>query len=104
VFSPKLKISSNATQGYAKRVSSQAERQLSLFTLPEPARNVRTASNVSAIKVLPFSVVLPANLLLINKELEDNEVYVRIDVNPFMDGFSKWQRYDIFSRYMIFTL
>jgi hypothetical protein len=49
VFSPKLKILSNAIQGYAERVSSQAERQLSLVTLEEPARNVRTASDVSDV-------------------------------------------------------
>jgi hypothetical protein len=92
VFSPKLKILSNTIQGYAKRISSQAERQLSLVTLEEPARNMRTAFNVSVVEVLPFNVVLPANLRVINKELEDNKAYVRMDVNPLMEGFSKWQR------------
>ena len=41
VFSSKLKILSNAIQGYAKRVSSQVERQINLVNLeePRPARN-----------------------------------------------------------------
>jgi hypothetical protein len=92
VFSPKLKILANAIQAYVKRVSSQADRQLSLISLDEPARNVQTASNVTMVEVLPFHLVLPANLRVLNKELQDSEVYVRMDVNPFMDTFSKWQR------------
>ena len=56
-------------------------------------RNVQTALNVALVEVLPFHVVLLANLRVFNKELQDNEVYVRMDVNPFMEGFSKWQKY-----------
>jgi hypothetical protein len=93
LFSPKLKTLSNAIQGYAKRVSSQAERQLNLITLDEPVRNVQTASNVAVVEVLPFHGVLPTNMRVLNKELQDNEVYVPMDVNPFMAGLSKWQRY-----------
>ena len=94
LFSPKLKTLSNAIQGYAKRVSSQAERQLNLITLDEPVRNVQTASNVAVVEVLPFHVVLPTNMRVLNKELQDNEVYVSMDVNPFMEGLSKWPRYE----------
>jgi len=50
---------------------------------------VQTASNVAFVEVLPFNVVLPANLSVFNKELQDNDVYVRMDVNPFMKGLSK---------------
>jgi len=92
VFSTKLKVLVNAIQGYVKRVSRQVESQLSLITLNEPARNVETAFYVILVEVMPFYLVLPANLLVLNKELQDNEVYVRMDVNPFMEGFSKWQR------------
>jgi len=74
------------------RVSCQADRQLNFTAQYEPARNVQTASNVPVIEVLPFHVVLPANLRVFNKELQDRDIYVRMDVNPFMEGFSEWQR------------
>ena len=56
-------------------------------------RNVQTASNVAVVEVLPFHAVLPTNMRVLNKELQDSEVYVPMDVNPFMDGLNKWQRY-----------
>jgi len=92
LFSPKLKTLSNAIQGYANRVSIKAERQLNLITLDEPVRNVQTAYNVAVVEILPFHVVLPTNMRVLNKELQDNEVYVPMNVNPFMVGLSKWQR------------
>ncbi len=54
LLAPKLKTLSNAVQGYAKRVSSQAERQLNLITRDEPVRNVQTASNVADVEVFHF--------------------------------------------------
>ena len=53
---------------------------------------METASNVSLVEVMPFHLVLPLVLRVLNKELQDNEVYVRMEVTPFMEGFSKWQR------------
>ncbi len=55
---------------------------------------METASNVAVIEVLPLSAILSDNLRVLNRELQDLEVYVPMDVNPFMEGFSGWQRYD----------
>ncbi len=48
-------------------------------------RNVQTASYVALVEVLPYNIVLPASLRVFNNEPQDNEVYVRMDVNPFME-------------------
>jgi hypothetical protein len=66
-FSQKLKILASAIHGYAKRVSSQAKRQQSLITQAEPARNAETTSNVTLVEVMPFHLVLPASLRVLNK-------------------------------------
>jgi len=57
-----------------------------MITLDEHVWNVQTASNVAGVEVLPFHVVLLSNLRVLNKELQDNEVYVPMDVNLLMVG------------------
>jgi hypothetical protein len=92
VASPKIKILSNLIQAYARRTSSQAERQLNLISQENPARNVEKASNVGIVEILPLNATLPANLCTLDRELQDRDVYVPMDVNTFMKGFSGWLR------------
>jgi hypothetical protein len=92
VVSPKLNIMSNLIQAYARQTSSQAERQLNLISQEEPARNVEMASNVVIVEILPLNTILPSNLRTLNRELQDRHVYMPMDVNTFMKGFSGWQR------------
>jgi len=92
VVSLKIKHLSSLIQSYASRISSQAERQSNLANAEEPARSVETASFISIVDPLPHSATLPPSLILLNRKLQDLDVYVPMDAITFMDGFSGWQR------------
>ena len=55
-----------------------------------------TASNVSVIMPLPLRACLPHELYQMNIKLLDMSVYVRLDVNSYMEGLAAWQRYASF--------
>jgi hypothetical protein len=57
--SRKLKNLSNLIQAYAGRISSQAERKLSLIRALVPARGVETASNVTIVSPLELQASYP---------------------------------------------
>jgi hypothetical protein len=89
----KIKHLSMLIQKYVERITSQAARQLVLHNSEQPARNVETASNVIVIMPLPLRAVLPPELYQLNIKLLDMSVYVRLDVNSYMEGLIAWQRY-----------
>ncbi len=96
----KIKHLSMLIQKYVERITSQAARELVLNNPEQPARSVDTASNVSVIMPLPLRVVLPPALYHMNIKLLDMSVYVRLDVNSYMEGLVAWQRY---ASFLIFT-
>jgi hypothetical protein len=88
IVSPMLKNMSNLIQAYVWRTSTKVERQLNLISQEIPARNVEKALNVAIVEILPLNATLHSNLCTLNTELRDRDVYVPMDVNAFMKGFS----------------
>ncbi len=100
-MSRKLKHLSHLTQAYAGRISSQAERQLNLISSVIPARTIESASNVTLVSPLPFHAKLPSILVPLNMKLQDLDVYVPVDVNPYMEGFEYWQRFALVDTHVV---
>jgi hypothetical protein len=92
--SVKIKHLGTIIQKYFQRTSSQAERQMNLINLVEPARNVENASNVTLVESLRFQATLHEHMRPLNSRLIVVEIYLRVDVNPFMDSLNEWQRCD----------
>ncbi len=68
---------------------------MNLISLVIPARTIETASNVTIVSPLPFHAKLPSILVPLNIKLQDLDVYVPVDVNPYMEGSEYWQRFDL---------
>jgi hypothetical protein len=79
-------------QKYYQRFYSQAERQLNLISSAQPARTLENASNVANIEPLPLSKNMCDHLITMNIAMMDKDVYIRMYLNPFVDGFLRWQR------------
>jgi hypothetical protein len=47
------------------------------------------------VSPLPFHAKLPSILVPLNMKLQDLDVYVPVDVNPYMEGSEYWQRFDL---------
>jgi hypothetical protein len=79
-------------QKYYQRISSQAERQINLISSAQPARTLENASNVETIEPLPLSKDMCDVLITLNIAMMGKDFYIRMDLNPFLDGFPRWQR------------
>ena len=66
---------------------------MNLINQEELARNVEKASNVSIIEIYLLIAMLPYSLRILNRELQDRDVYVPMDVNVFMKGYLGCQSY-----------
>jgi hypothetical protein len=75
-----------------QRISSQAERQINLISSAQPARTLENASNVATINPLQLSKDICDLLITLNIAMMDRDVYIRMDLNPFMVTFLIWQR------------
>ena len=90
--SAKIKHLSLLIQNYAHRISNQVVRQSKLYNTAQPARSVENASHVEIIEPLLLRLTLPNALLHLNTELMRINEYVRMEVNPFVEGPVTWQR------------
>ena len=57
------------------------------------ARTIETASNVTIMSPLPFHAKFPSILVPLTMKLQDLDVYVPVDANPYMEGSEYWQRF-----------
>jgi hypothetical protein len=99
--SRKLKHLSHFIQSSAGRISSQAERQRNVISAAIPARTIETASIVTIVSPLPFQAKLPSIQVPLNMKLQDVDVYVPLDVNPYMEGFEYWQRFVLVNTHVV---
>jgi hypothetical protein len=87
----KIKYLSSLIQNFAHRISSQAVRQAKLYSTKQSARSVDNATHVAIVEPLLLRLTLPRELFHLNTKLMHHDEYVRMEVNPFMEGLVAWQ-------------
>ena len=65
-------------------------RQAKLHSTEQPARSVDNATHVAAIEPLILRLTLSREVFDLNAKLMHLNEYVRMKVNPFMEGLVAW--------------
>ena len=93
VVGPKIKLLRLLIEKYSERIDSQAERQVAMRSVAEPARTVKNASHVRTLPALPHDKKMPKRLISICAHVSNKEVYVPTHANDFMKGVNRKDRY-----------